>query len=284
MFFEKEWLCLYRRNNQTPWSSIKTTSRYWCADPFLVTEGDETYFFCEAMDRKKSKGIIAYGKIREDGDSQIENMIDFGCHSSYPCMFKYDRQWFMIPETIGRHSIEIYKADHFPGIWSKVKDLKVGFDAVDTTFFENSGKVFLFIYSPNKNKNRLSIAQLDMKECKIIQEKEVVIYDQKIGRPAGNIIIENNTFIRPTQYGVNFYGEKIVLKKFMFNPETLEYSESDCGEIDIQNIKNKFVNNYIGIHTYNRCNYEIVDICYEKFHLFRPLAKIAKLLHLFGYK
>lgn len=296
LFFENIWECYYRKIKNDSfidrqeikydWRKIKVPRRYWCADPFIVSDKGKNYVFCELMDRKISRGLLGIGEISEDKEVKIRILKDLGCHTSYPDVFKVSGMWYMIPETVDRKSIELYKAISFPYEWEKVADLIQEVNAVDTTTFCFNDKVFVFVYEENKTKNILSIAELDLNKLNLKNKQIVMEYKAKIGRPGGKILYRNGRMFRPTQYGVNHYGESLIVKEFLYNGKNFSYTEKDAFKIQSKDIfPEKITNNLIGLHTYNSSDeYEIVDVLKKKFFIERPIVALLKKAKIGGYK
>lgn len=291
LFCETCWSCvIYKDTNIlekmakvcTPSHKVVCGNRFWCADPFLIENGSETLLFTEIMDRNESRGKLGYARVDSESDIKIQKIIDFGCHTSYPDVFEINNTWYMIPETSARKTIELYRASNFPDSWEKICNLICNISAVDTTVFTKAGRLFIFIYEPNGKENTLSIGEIDIDARSVIKKKVVKQYHDRIGRPAGRIFYHQGRMIRPTQYGVNIYGEKIVFKEFTFDPNTFFYEEKDFSELLIHSIVDNSM--AFGLHTYNRCNtYEVIDYCEKKFFLLKPISILLKKLRLFGY-
>ena len=269
--------------NNNPWHKVTVSSnRYWCADPFIVEGKGKKYVFCELMDRKRSRGLLGYSELNEDGDTEIMFLMDVGCHVSYPNVFYYDNNWYMIPETSQRLTVELYKATNFPDKWIKIGNVIEGRKAVDTTVFFKNAMPFLFVYEPNGFDNKLSIAELDVSTCSISNERLLVNYSKKIGRPGGNVLVEKGKIFRVTQSGEKHYGEKLVFKSF--KNLNLNYEEEDILDVNPSDFKIPNGCKYDGVHTYNKSGgYEIVDFRYYRFIPKRPIELFCKFFRLFGY-
>lgn len=291
LFYEQIWAVAYRKIEATDYENfeegeiqfrlIRNPRLKWYADPFVIKHGKETYLFVEAMDRKKSRAHIEYFNLSESVmkrkfKSNVALKESF--HLSYPCVFKFDNEMYMIPESVADKSILIYKSTNFPQKWCKTAKLASG-NYVDTTFFLDEGVPYILSYIPGKI-NQLFSMRLSKSMKEVEEIKTRFEYDKKIGRPAGNLCYENG-FIRPTQYGVNYYGEKIDFYRLNLSNNEEKYLKSiDVSNIRVSGIKSKIH----GIHTINRDeDFEVIDIQYLKFYLFRPILLLLKKIHLFGY-
>ena len=293
LFIEGYWECRYRKiaaekellDPTGKWTGkLLVSNRFWCADPFLVQEKGKTYVFVELMDRYRSYGLLGYAEINNaNTDAKVKILKDLGYHTSYPNVFKYRDQWYMIPETSANNSIELYKATRFPDKWEKVSDLIKGINAVDSTVFWHDNKLMMFIYQSYGDENKLSIGELHPEKQLVDNIRVCKEYHKKIGRPGGAILYTQTEEIRPTQYGVNRYGEKLVFKRFSFEPDTFIYEEKD--ELEIQASDFSDCSGFIGLHTYGRCStIEIIDLYKKKFFVFRPFMLVLKRIRLFGFQ
>ncbi|NIR67375.1 MAG: hypothetical protein GWO10_27260, partial [candidate division Zixibacteria bacterium] len=66
-------------------------------------------------------------------------ILDETFHLSYPYVFKWQDEFYMIPETFETDSIRLYRASNFPNEWEFVETLVDGKDFVDPSivFFED---------------------------------------------------------------------------------------------------------------------------------------------------
>ena len=117
---------------------------FW-ADPFVVADNNNYYFFVEEFIYKKDKAHISVLKVQNDGSvAGSERIIERSYHMSYPFIFKIDSTYFMIPETCKNRTIELYKCEEFPYKWKFEKNLMENLLAVDTTIFYSRQKMVAF--------------------------------------------------------------------------------------------------------------------------------------------
>ena len=96
------------------------------ADPFIVREGDDFYIFYEEMPSKLNStwGDIAVLHSRDLQQwERIGVVLDEPFHLSFPNVFKYNGEWYMLPETGAIQEVRIYKAVDFPLKWSHAHTL-----------------------------------------------------------------------------------------------------------------------------------------------------------------
>jgi len=65
-------------------------------------------------------------------------------HLSYPCVFEWQDEVYMIPETRADRSIQLYRCTEFPGEWELDTVLLDDLNATDATVMEHNGRWWMF--------------------------------------------------------------------------------------------------------------------------------------------
>lgn len=205
------------------------------ADPFIVTEGDCDYIFFENDSFIDGKGIISCVKIDHNGNaSRPFTVLEETFHLSYPGVFKQDKHFYMIPETMDSGSIRLYRCEKFPDVWRLDRILIHNIGALDPTLCEYEGKYWLFANVPEKGASwddELHVFYADSlaSEWKS-HPKNPIISDVRRARPAGNLFIQNGQLYRVSQNCTPRYGYSInILKVEELN--TKAYRETLVEEI-----------------------------------------------------
>lgn len=279
MFLGGEWSVAIKHKNEKSFQVKQENNKeYWLADPFVFKYENKYFLFCEAYMRKINKGVIRVFKINDDLSLEdLGNVIEQEYHMSYPHVFNTKNGIYMIPETSGNRTIELYKCIEFPLKWKLEKILVKDIYAVDSNYFSYANKSFLVTYIYENEKTYLEIYSVDERwNMRLLQKKE---YKENTGRGAGNFIINKDSIIRPTQNQKNKYGESIYLKKCTIDQEDV-YNEEVVSEICIDKICIDGKNEYKRIHTYNTIdNIEVVDVRSETIDLFLVWKKIKRRLY-----
>ncbi len=223
------------------------------ADPFIAQEDGRTYIIFEIDNHQQPKGYIGACEIFADGShGEVKTVLECDYHLSYPFVFKYENQWFMIPETSANKTIELWQAVDFPWSWQKKQNLIEHIDAVDTTLFIQDNLFYLFTSTKQQTKkfgNRLDIFysehlfSQDWHPHSQNPVKENLLYE----RPAGNIFSVNQTIYRPVQDSIKRYGGAMELR------EITQLSPTHYQEYKIDKI-NPIDFNCIGSHTFSYQN------------------------------
>lgn len=289
LFNDYSWICAYKKSRlpfnqfngkQKDFQIVKCPKGYWAADPFLFEKNGIVYLFVEYTDTKKKKSALAVKKILPVEDYDFTIIYEFPYHTSYPCIFEWNGEIYIIPETKSAREIVLLKCLEWPLKWKQTAILKTNIDAADCTPFIYENRLCLMIYEQNKS-IKLSVADLYPEEGKIENIKFLKQYNQKIARPGGKLFYYDNNLIMVRQPGVKFYGEKI------------QFVKIDLEKFDNEEIINEILPNQIeipvdgkliGVHTYNKVgNVEVIDLFVKKFSIIKPFFIILHKLRIMGY-
>jgi len=183
------------------------------ADPFLTYENNIYYMFFEVMNTNTDQGDIGLA-ISNDGFNWTYKQIilDEEFHLSYPCVFKWANDFYMIPETYQAESVRLYKSNNFPYNWTCVKSLLEGEGEffVDNTIFHYNNTWWLFTEAGSNDllrfyySDKLSGPWLEHPKSPIING------DANISRPGGRVIIfDTDRIVRYTQDDDPYYGNQV---------------------------------------------------------------------------
>ena len=275
LFISGDWHIAFRKNIKlwpfdydVPFKEIKGEKGYWYADPLLFEYKGGLFLFCEAFNQKRQAGEICV--FSHNGQEWVNPriIISPNYHVSYPCVFEYNGECYMIPESQEAKCIEIYKAVVFPYKWVKVKNLLEDCVVADPTVVKYDDKLFLLGYTGMKP-YKLSIYRLDINNLNL-QPIDEIVYDDNCGRPAGRLIPYHNGFIRPSQDCRYIYGDSIIWNNFEL--ESGKFKENVIGGMDKGKIKIKDFYHVDRVHTYDRCgDFEVIDYNIHTFDLFKRI-------------
>jgi hypothetical protein len=125
------------------------------ADPFITEWDGKTYIFVEQQ-YKHENGTLGYIELFADlSYSAFTPILEKPYHLSFPNVFRYENQWYMIPESHENRTIDLYKAKNFPDEWELETTLMRGVDAVDSVVFFYGANYWLFtsVAGPSLNDN-----------------------------------------------------------------------------------------------------------------------------------
>jgi hypothetical protein len=168
------------------------------------------YLFFEVMNWRTRKGDIGLA-ISTDGlawDYQ-QIVLTEQFHLSYPFVFEWGGNFYMIPESYQAGAVRLYRASQFPMSWSFVANLLKGPYLVDASVFRQDGCWWLFVDSSHGmrhdtlrlfHSNRLTGPWQEHPRSPLVEG------DARGARPAGRPIAWAEHTIRFAQTCSPYYG------------------------------------------------------------------------------
>ena len=268
-FVGGKWQIAYRElhaeeKEQFEFAEAELPNGQWVADPFLIEVEGKHYLFCEQYETKLNRAGIGYF-VFEDGVPVNKGIvIRRPYHMSYPCVFSYGDEIYMIPETSGNHTIEMYRAVRFPQKWELDTVLLENVQYVDSTVYDSGNGFYLLSYQKRGNGWATDVFRLDMQSKKLSKVTEK-LYEANVARPAGSLMHTEGGLKRPAQDCSEKYGEALLI----YAVDKLD----DCGLEE--HCEEKLTVAQFGlprkvhrIHTLNRnSRYEVVDVFREEIDL-----------------
>ena len=172
------------------------------------------YMFFEVMNLRAGKGEIGLA-VSQDGGQWTYRQVVLGepFHLSYPYVFEWDNEYYMVPESYHAKSVRLYKAVDFPTRWSFIRDLLVGDDFVDSSVFRFNDRWWLLTDLARlpyfAGTLRLFSAANLMGPWAEHPKSPLVFGNPHIARPAGRVLVVNGRVIRYTQDCEPVYGSQV---------------------------------------------------------------------------
>ena len=260
-----DWNVAWKKNGDLDFKIIQNPKKYWLADSLVFSDDSGIYLFVEAFDKEENIGKIAVLEFDGNNFVNFRIVMERPYHLSYPYVFKYSHNYYMVPETSNNNFIELYKATKFPDNWEKVCNLLEG-KYVDTTLRISDDQIDFYSY--NMNAKEEIYCTLNMENYAVTILKRIYDPDYTL-RGGGNVYYEDGSYYRMVQNNKYFYGQS--LKKLNFDTHEI------VGELLPNDIKlecNKVIRR---IHTFSKSNnFVAIDVSDYKFDFFKLLKKIFK--------
>lgn len=115
------------------------------ADPFLYIQGDVLYLFYETKSSVTWQGDIGVAQSVDNGATwqHLGIALDEEWHLSYPYVFGYNGNIYMVPEGSVNGDVRLYRATNFPLKWTLEKII-LKKPLVDSSIVLHEGKLWLF--------------------------------------------------------------------------------------------------------------------------------------------
>jgi hypothetical protein len=169
--------------------------------------------FFEVMNWRTGKGEIGLAQSPDGFAWTYQHIVlaeEF--HLSYPYVFAWRGDYYMIPESFQAGSIRLYKAEKFPTRWSFVAELLNGPYLVDPSTFHYDNKWWLFSETnPEVKHNCLRLYFADELTGPWFEHpKSPIAKDNaKIARPAGRVLVQGTQIVRYAQDCSVSYGHQV---------------------------------------------------------------------------
>jgi hypothetical protein len=239
------------RNASGPFVPVESERLRFYADPFLYARSGKTFLFVEDYNDATKKAVISAAEVVGD---RLANapvpILERPYHLSYPLVFAEGEEIFMLPETVGNSSLELYRAVAFPWKWQLESVLIEGMALADATPVFHQNRWWLFA----------SMAQHGTTD----QDELFVFYSDKLSgpwrphpenpvksdcrsaRPAGRIVRRGDRLFRPAQDCERAYGSGIVWH------EITELSQARFREKEVARVKPPYDLGFDGLHHFDQ--------------------------------
>lgn len=194
--------------------NIDNDATQFIADPFFIKEKDTFYIFFE----HKLKNIHP-AKIGMLSSTDGLNYTYKGTvlkekfHLSYPQVFKYKEEFYMVPESQAAKNVLLYKAEKFPYQWKVCDTLLPNIKLKDPTLFL-SDTLNVLVGVGDNLKMQLYTAESLFGKWKLHKNPNPLIGSES--RPGGRFYNSKTGLILPVQNSSQGYGYGVSLYQFNF--------------------------------------------------------------------
>lgn len=264
VFFRPQWFLALRREVGNPFDLhgfsplFPPAPKSW-ADPFPFIHQGEMHLFIEEIDKASGLGSIAVMTEQADGRfSPPRTAIKKPFHLSYPFVFEWDGDVFLVPESSGAGVVDLYRATRFPLEWERVRSLLSNVRAVDPTILRHDGRWWLMTNlreAGASSWDELFLYFADSLLGKFTPHPcNPVVSNVRSARPAGRIFTREGRLYRPSQDCSGHYGRGLVINEITTLTQK-EYRETVVARHDADMLEGSD-----SLHTYNSAsNLEVVD-------------------------
>ena len=225
--------------------------RFW-ADPFIVARDNKYYVFIEEFLYATQKGHISLIVMNKDGSFEPPvRILETPYHLSYPFVFEFESNLYLIPESSANRTVELYKCMAFPLKWEFQRNLMNNCQVVDTTLFQWQGKWWMFVNqiqtvgASSWDELFLHYSDSPFSDNWTPHQRNPVVSDARSARPAGRLFVRNGRLYRPSQNCSGHYG-------YGFNIcEITKLTETEYEEKIVSRVEPKWDKNIVSTHTIN---------------------------------
>jgi hypothetical protein len=212
---------------------IRDLHATFVADPFMIRVDGAWYMFFEIMTWRagSKKGEIGLATSRDGLRWTYERVVlAEPCHLSYPHVFEWGSEHWLIPESSGAGGVRLYRADPFPTRWVFVAELLRGPVFLDNSVFRHDGRWWMLSETdPRRGTLRLFHAPDLEGPWTEHPGSPVVQADRRIARPAGRIVATGDRLVRFAQDCRGAYGTGVHALEIT-RLTRREYQERELGD------------------------------------------------------
>lgn len=259
----EQWILAYRFDREEFKYLIPPAGRFW-ADPFQIKADNRYYIFFEEYVNTIGRAHISVVEVDRNGIvSEPTEVLKLDCHLSYPFVFEWQGDYYMIPETGDRNVVELYRASAFPFKWEPVKVLLEANQPLDATLIDVNGSWWMFIniqeegVAVNWDELHLYYSDSPLGPWKP-HARNPVVSDVRSARPAGRLFWSKDVLYRPSQDSSLRYGYATTINK------VTTLSPSAYEETEVLKILPDWDKDIIGVHTVNLLDEITVIDCLMK--------------------
>ncbi|MPV36583.1 glucosamine inositolphosphorylceramide transferase family protein [Georgenia subflava] len=206
------------------WRELADDGLHFYADPFPIVVDGRTYLFVEDFDHRLGRGVVSVVELGADGPAGVPRpVLEHRTHLSYPFVLEDDGALWMIPETSGAGTLELYRATGFPAGWALEEVLLEGMEVSDATPFRHAGRWWLSatVRHGGSWSDALHLWWADRLQGPWTPHpRNPVLIDIAAARPAGRVVHRDGRLVRPVQDGRQGYGAALALAEITRLDET----------------------------------------------------------------
>lgn len=180
------------------------------AHPFMVASDSRYYVFFTAKDLKADKGGIGLAESGNGLEWKFRRtVVREPFVLSHPFVFKWQNDYYMIPEAHTETAVRLYRATAFPDQWKYEGELITGDHFISPTLARYRGLWWMFT-SPSGNDTLRLFHARDLKGPWTEHPlSPIVKKDARTARPAGRPFVINGALYRLGQDCVPTYGYQV---------------------------------------------------------------------------
>ena len=195
---------------------------FW-ADPFAWSQAGQRFIFMEEYPFHAGRGRISALELGADLKplGPAVPVLDEDRHLSYPFLFSFQGDLYMVPESAAARRVDLYRCHRFPFGWTRAGTLLAGLQAADATLFEHQGRWWL-LCSARLGRARLNDSLFAFHADSPLSDRwtphtaNPLVRDYAGARPAGRVFVDQSgRLLRPAQVSVPRYGYGLALNEVL---------------------------------------------------------------------
>jgi hypothetical protein len=180
------------------------------ADPFIIESGSSLFMFFEAIRKSDDRGVIGLAESWDGVDWKYKQIvIEEPFHLSYPYIFKWQDDYYLVPESNLDLSVRIYRATDFPTHWKYEGKLLSGYHFTDPSIIRYNDTWWMFVSTRENDVLNLYYSDTLMGAWMQHPLSPIVRDDRHKSRPAGRLLVFDGKLYRLAQDDYPIYGSQV---------------------------------------------------------------------------
>jgi len=180
------------------------------AHPFMVVTDSTYYMFFTVKHGATDTGGIGLAQSKNGFEWKYKQLvIKEPFVQSYPYVFKWKEDYYLIPEAHSETSVRLYRATHFPDKWTYVKDLVTGERFISASVVHYNDRWWMFVAPQGNDKLKLFFASDLTGTWTEHPQSPIIKNDPNIARPGGRLLVVDGTLYRMGQDCHPTYGNQV---------------------------------------------------------------------------
>jgi hypothetical protein len=165
----------------------------------LLQEHETWYLFFEVYNLDTDQGDLAVATSTDTHNWQYQQIIiDEPFHLSYPYVFQWEGEHYLIPESYQANEIRLYRAVDFPTKWEFVTTLVDDVERVDNSIVHYDDHWWLFSATTDNDVLHLYHADELQGPWQEHPSSPIVQDNPHIARPSGRVVVQDGRLFRYT--------------------------------------------------------------------------------------
>ncbi|WP_261302565.1 glucosamine inositolphosphorylceramide transferase family protein [Paenibacillus andongensis] len=206
-------------------NDVTDVSAEFVADPFIIQQDASFYMFFEVLNKASGRGEIGLASSSDGSEWNYKRLVlRENYHLSYPQVFAYQDEYYMLPETAEANGVLLYKARNFPYDWEVECELFSG-RYLDPSIVNVNGTWWIFAGTDEGNLHLFYSDHLKG-SWREHPQSPLLSNNMMISRPGGRLVVANGSVYRYTQADYPHYGDSVRIFKVNKLSE-FEYEEEE---------------------------------------------------------
>lgn len=202
------------------WRQVPDAGDRFYADPFAHRRKGEDFIFVEDYPHATGKAVISVVRLDARGNAlPPEPVLEEPFHLSYPQVFDWRGETWMLPEGSASGRLTLYRAARYPDRWSAEAVLLQGREVSDATLLEHGGRWWLFATERDghgSTSDTLAVFSAPAPEGPWTPHPmNPIVIDRRMARPGGAFVRSGGRILLPVQDGTEGYGGGLGLSELL---------------------------------------------------------------------